>query len=81
MQMRTGVLDDFRKELIARLEKCNRIDDVITYSQAFEIYGEIVVYLYLIQRGLLTERLSERPGKGLPTSNASCIMENISLSK
>ena len=61
-----GVLDDFRKELIARLEECKTTDDVISYSQAFEVYGEIVVYLYLTQRGLLTERLSERPGKGTP---------------
>ena len=39
--------------------------DVTAYSQAFEIYGEIVAFLYLRER-VPTERIPERKGQKTP---------------
>ena len=62
---RNQVLDTFRNDLKSRLDQVSGIDDITAYSQAFEIYGEILVYLHLHER-VPTERLSERQGQKTP---------------
>ena len=59
------ILGTFRNELKSRLNKVKGIDDVTAFSQAFEIYGEIIAYLHLRERAH-TERLAERKGKKTP---------------
>jgi len=59
------VLDAFRKELKSRLEKTSGIDDVTTYSQAFETFGEIVAYLFLRKR-VPTSKIPERKDAQTP---------------
>lgn len=62
---RNQILDTFRNDLKSRLDQVSGIDDTTAYSQSFEIYGEILVYLHLRER-VCTERLSEREGQKTP---------------
>lgn len=61
-----NTLNTFRNELTSKLEKITSIDDVTAFSQVFEIYGEIVSYRYLRERGLKVTRLAKRKGKETP---------------
>ena len=48
-----AALDSFRKELISKLRKRKGnvdIDDVEAFSEAFNVYGEIIAYQYLSKR-------------------------------
>ena len=62
---RNQVLVTFRNDLKCRLEQVSGIDDTTAYSQAFEIYGEVLAYLYLRER-VPTERIPERKGQETP---------------
>lgn len=64
---RTDTLRTFRQQLISRLNGITDADgyDVVVLSQLFEIYGEVVAYLFLRKR-LKTARLAERKGKKTP---------------
>ena len=59
------ILDRFRIDLKSRLEKVSGIDDVTAYSQAFEIYGEIIAYRFLHER-VPTDRIPECEGVQTP---------------
>ena len=58
-------LASFRKELKSRLEKTSGIDDVTTYSRAFETYGEIVAYPFLREH-VPTSKIPERKDAQTP---------------
>ena len=60
------ILNTLRKRMISRLEKTISIDDVTAFSQVFEIYSEIVSYLYLDERGIKVMKPVERKGKETP---------------
>ena len=67
---RNSVLDTFRIELKSRLNKVKGVDDVTAFSQAFEIYGEIIAYLHLREH-VPTERRPERKGRKTPDFKCS----------
>ena len=62
---RNQILDAFRNDLKSRLDQVSDVDDITAYSQAFEIYGEILAYLHLRER-VPTERIPEREGQKTP---------------
>ena len=62
---RNHILDTFRNDLRCRLDQVSGIDDVTAFSQAFEIYGKILAYLYLRER-VPTERIPERKDQKTP---------------
>ena len=62
---RNQVLDTFRNDMKRRLDQVSGIDDITGYSQVFEIYGEILAYLYLRDR-VPTKRVPERKDQDTP---------------
>ena len=60
-----SVLDTFRNDLKYKLDNVSQIDDTTAYSQAFEIYGEILAYRHL-QKRVYTERIPERKNQKSP---------------
>jgi len=71
---RNPALKRLRNDLKSRLDKVATIDDVVAYSQVFEVYGEIVAYLLLRKFGTTT-RLREK--KGQPTPDFHCRPSDI----
>ena len=64
---RNDILYAFRNELTSRLNKIKGLNDVTGFSQAFEIYGEIIACLHLrAYRCVQTDRLAERKGTKTP---------------
>lgn len=59
------VLGTFRNDIKSRLDQVSDIDDITAYSQVFDVYGEILAYVYLSQR-VPTERISESKVKKTP---------------
>ena len=66
-------LQEFRTELIYRMEMVHSVEDVIAYSQVFETYGEIIAFNYLRSK-VLTERLPVR--EGLSTPDFKCTLQD-----